>query len=87
MIDVPEIDIGPLRSEGSGALEVAEALDAACRQVGFFYVCGHGVDPGLQDRLDVLARQFLSRPAAEKGEIAMARGGARGEDGSRSAGN
>jgi len=75
MIVVPEIDIGPLRSGGRPADDVAAALDAACRHVGFFYIVGHGVDPALQDRLDALARRFFARPASEKQEIAMARGG------------
>jgi isopenicillin N synthase-like dioxygenase len=75
MAAVPEIDIGPLRHGGTGAAEVGARLDAACRQVGFFYLVGHGVDPSLQLRLDTLARQFFGRPVAEKEEVAMARGG------------
>jgi isopenicillin N synthase-like dioxygenase len=43
--------------------------------MGFFYVVGHGVDPALQVRIDLLAREFFARPEAEKQEIAMARGG------------
>lgn len=54
---------------------VAGAIDAACREVGFFYVVGHGVDPELVARLDRLSREFFARPEAEKGEIAMARAG------------
>jgi isopenicillin N synthase-like dioxygenase len=75
VVEVPEIDISPLRAAGPGAAAVASALDAACREVGFFYVVGHGVDPALTDRLDALARQFFARPDTEKAEIAMARGG------------
>jgi isopenicillin N synthase-like dioxygenase len=75
VIEVPEIDIASLRLGGPAAAAVGAALDAACRQVGFFYVVGHGVDPALQDRLDVLARQFFGRPEAEKAEIAMVHGG------------
>ncbi len=71
---VPEIDIGSLRSGGRPGNDVAAALDAACRHVGFFYVVGHGVDPALQDRLDTLARRFFALPEPEKQEIAMARG-------------
>jgi isopenicillin N synthase-like dioxygenase len=75
MVEVPEIDIGPLRAGGRGQTATAAAIDAACRQVGFFSVVGHDVDPDLQDRLDSLARQFFDRPRAEKNEIAMAGGG------------
>ena len=75
MCDVPEIDIRPFAAGGHEARKMAEALDAACRQIGFFAVVGHGVDPALQDRLDVLARQFFAQSEPEKEEIAMARAG------------
>jgi len=51
------------------------ATDRACREVGFFYVVGHGVDDALQQRLEGAARAFFARPDDEKAEIAMARGG------------
>jgi isopenicillin N synthase-like dioxygenase len=51
---------------------VAEQIGAACRDNGFFYATGHGVDPV---RLDGLAREFFALPEAEKMQIAMARGG------------
>jgi isopenicillin N synthase-like dioxygenase len=75
MVRVPEIDIGPLRDGGPPALAVAEALDAACREVGFFYIVGHGVDPALTARLESLAHLFFARPEVEKQEVAMTRGG------------
>jgi isopenicillin N synthase-like dioxygenase len=75
MAEVPEIDIRSLGAGGRGAMAAAGALDAACREVGFFSVVGHGVDPSLQDRLDTLARQFFDLPTPQKQEIAMARAG------------
>jgi isopenicillin N synthase-like dioxygenase len=73
--EVPVIDIGPLVT-GAGDLQgVARRLDAACREVGFFYVLGHGLDPDLSARLDALSRDFFERPEEEKAEIAMSRGG------------
>ena len=86
MPEIPEIDIGALRIEGTPLMDgerspgraverVAAEIDAACRDVGFFYVTDHGVDPGLERRLDALAREFFGRPEAEKAEIALARGG------------
>ena len=57
------------------ASDAAEHIDRACREVGFFYVVGHGVDEGLQERLETSARAFFARPEEVKGEIAMARGG------------
>ena len=72
---VPVIDVGPLVSGAGDVDSVARAIDAACRQAGFFSIVGHGVDPALQTRLDRLSRQFFARPTPEKAEIAMARGG------------
>lgn len=75
MVDLPVVDVGPLvRGTGEDAA-VAEAIDAACREVGFFYVDGHGVDPQLRRRLDDLSRRFLALPEEEKRAIAMGRAG------------
>jgi isopenicillin N synthase-like dioxygenase len=57
------------------ASAAGRAIDAACREVGFFSVVGHGVDPGLLERLDRHAREFFARPEAEKALVAMPRAG------------
>lgn len=57
------------------ASDAAAAIDHACRDVGFFYVVGHGVDDALQQRLEHAARAFFARPDAAKAEIAMTKGG------------
>jgi isopenicillin N synthase-like dioxygenase len=54
---------------------VPAAIDAACRETGFFYVAGHGLPPRLLADLDRAAREFFALPEASKMEIAMARGG------------
>ena len=71
---LPIIDISPLVS-GGDAVGVAQELDRACRENGFFYVVGHGVDEELQARLDALSREFFALPDDEKAAIAMERGG------------
>jgi isopenicillin N synthase-like dioxygenase len=55
--------------------DAAAQIDRACREVGFFYVVGHGVDDGLQQRLEDAARAFFARPDDEKARSAMANGG------------
>jgi isopenicillin N synthase-like dioxygenase len=67
--DVPVVD---LRDDEEA---VARQLDTACREVGFFYLAGHGLDPELAARLDALSREFFALPEEEKAEIAMQRGG------------
>lgn len=75
MAAVPLIDITALRGGRGDASEAADALDAACRDTGFFAITGHGVAPALRERLDELARSFFALPDDEKGTIAMVRGG------------
>lgn len=72
---LPIIDVAPLAADGAEKRQVAAKIDAACRQSGFFYVTGHGVDATLQRELQVLAREFFARPTAEKMQIDMSRGG------------
>ncbi len=73
--ELPLIDISPLRADGANLDDVARQIDRACRETGFFYVVGHGVDVGLQQRLNELSRVFFARPDDDKAEIAMALGG------------
>ena len=69
------IDITPLRDPGD-ASPVADEIRLACRECGFFYVTGHGVDQALQQRLEALSRDFFALPLADKMAIRMERGGA-----------
>jgi isopenicillin N synthase-like dioxygenase len=72
---LPVIDVSPLVT-GSGDLPgVAAQIGAACREVGFFYVVGHGVDEGLQARLEEQSRRFFAQSDEAKREIRMERGG------------
>ena len=70
---LPVIEVSPLFGADAAARAiVAAAIGRACRDNGFFYATGHGVDPA---RLDALAREFFALPEAEKHQIGMARGG------------
>ena len=71
---LPVIDISALVA-GDDAAETAAAIDLACREHGFFYVVGHGVDPDLQARLDRSARAFFALPDEVKAGITMERAG------------
>jgi isopenicillin N synthase-like dioxygenase len=74
---LPVIDVGPLVSGGQPAAlaQVAEQIQAACRDRGFFYVTGHGVGDGLVAELADASAEFFALPLARKLEIAMDRGG------------
>jgi isopenicillin N synthase-like dioxygenase len=74
---VPVVDVGALVEGGRAAQieSVGREIDAACRDVGFFYVVGHGVAPALLKGVDHAARRFFALSEGEKAEIAMARAG------------
>ena len=74
---VPIIDISPLVRGGTdGDVQaVAEQIDAACRELGFFVISGHGIDPQLRRDLDAAAREFFALPDETKADIAMPRAG------------
>jgi isopenicillin N synthase-like dioxygenase len=72
---LPLIDVDPLVTGRGDRRAAAAEIGAACREVGFFYAVGHGVEPELEERLVAESRRFFALPAAEKAEIAMERGG------------
>ena len=71
---VPIVDIEPLVSAADPG-PASRDIGRACRDCGFFYIVGHGVDEDLQQRLETLSRSFFAQDLATKMEIAMARGG------------
>ena len=71
-MELPVIDIAPLRSADSAAqMNVAAEIGAACRDVGFFYITGHGVDAAVLDGAFVAAREFFRQPVAEKAKLSI----------------
>jgi isopenicillin N synthase-like dioxygenase len=71
---LPVIDVAPLVSGTGDPSRVASEIDRASREVGFFYVVGHGIDGALVERLESSAREFFALPDAEKAAIAMEHG-------------
>lgn len=53
----------------------ADAIGAACRDLGFFYATHHGIGADTLADLDAASRRFFALPEARKLDIAMARGG------------
>ncbi|MCM0620882.1 isopenicillin N synthase family dioxygenase [Nocardioides bruguierae] len=74
---VPTVDITPYVAAGTAAERAAcaAAMDAACREVGFVQVAGHGVPPAVEDAFaaaldaffgqDLEAKKAVVRPAHE----------------------
>ncbi|AFY31162.1 isopenicillin N synthase family oxygenase [Calothrix sp. PCC 7507] len=72
---VPIIDIQPLVFGKGDRSVVADQIAQACREWGFFYIIGHGVDEELQQRLEQLSRGFFAQDLETKLAIRMALGG------------
>jgi isopenicillin N synthase-like dioxygenase len=72
---IPIIDIRPLIAGGDGLNSVAAQIRQACRDTGFFYIVGHGVDEQLQSQLEQLNQKFFAQDLATKMQIRMALGG------------
>ena len=67
---VPVIDIGPyFAGTPEGKRQVAEKLGRACREVGFYVLIGHGVDPTLVDQVETVSREFFDLPLDEKMKV------------------
>lgn len=71
------IDMAPLfdANAASARRDVADAIEAACRATGFFYVTGHRIPAQLLQLLDTASRRFFALPTEDKAAIAMAKGG------------
>jgi polar amino acid transport system ATP-binding protein len=54
---------------------IARAMSRACRDVGFFYVTGHGVPSAQIENLLTQSRRFFARPLADKLCIRMEKTG------------
>jgi isopenicillin N synthase-like dioxygenase len=72
---IPIIDVRELIAGTEGQRAVAEQIGQACRESGFFYVVGHGVDEALQHRLQTLSGQFFAQNTETKLQIRMGLGG------------
>lgn len=67
LTEVPVIDFAPFLSGDDAARQaVADEIARACREIGFFYIVGHGVPEACRSAVFAAAEAFYHRPAAEK---------------------
>lgn len=65
MTAIPVIDVAPLLNGSlEGANAVARELGRACRDVGFFYITGHGISEALMARVFESSAAFFGGPAS-----------------------
>jgi len=71
---IPVIDFSDACSPALAKREaVAWEIHKTCRDVGFFYLAGHGVEPGLIERQFAAAREFFALPREVKMAIDLAK--------------
>ncbi len=65
--ELPTIDIRDLAGDDLARRQaVADAIGRAAREVGFFYITGHGIDPALIAGIREAAKQIFALPMEEK---------------------
>jgi isopenicillin N synthase-like dioxygenase len=73
---IPIIDVTGLRAGSAAARDaVAAEIAVACRETGFFYIVGHGIEPSLIAQMFAQARAFFALPLATKLQIETGRSG------------
>lgn len=75
-VNIPILDISGCQNHRERRQSVALQLHKACREFGFFYIVGHGVDPKLTRRLEELSKIFFALELNTKMQIRMELGGA-----------
>ena len=71
---LPIIDVAPLGSDDEAAIQaVARTIGEACRNIGFFYIAGHGVPDDLSMRAYAQSACFFDLPLADKTALAISR--------------
>lgn len=69
---VPLIDIAPfLEGTEAGKAQVADAVDRACREIGFLVIKGHGVPDGLIADMYRVSAEYFALPTWEKMALKM----------------
>ena len=72
MSDIPVIDLGPYFDQGqTGSELVAQQINQAMLNVGFFMVRNHGIDKKIIGDLFESSKQYFDLPLSEKQKLAM----------------
>jgi isopenicillin N synthase-like dioxygenase len=73
--DIPVIDLTGSEVAGSAAeAAVVGDIDRACREIGFFSLCGHGIAPAVFEDANRSLAEFFARPLADKQRCRLATG-------------
>jgi len=68
---LPVINIQPFLNGSKNINQIIKQLDEASRNVGFFYIEGHGISPSLVEDSINISREFFNLPLEEKNKISI----------------
>ncbi len=68
---LPVLDISRLNAGSAERQAFLDDLRRTAHEIGFFYIGGHGINPGLISEMLALARRFFDLPADDKLAIEM----------------
>ena len=71
-IRLPVIDLSLLQGDPCQQKQLSEQLRKAARDIGFFYLRGHGISDDLIRTVQQIARRFFELPEADKLTVRMA---------------
>ncbi|MCF3195499.1 isopenicillin N synthase family dioxygenase [Pseudomonas bubulae] len=71
IIALPTLDLSLLEGTAAQRQGLLDDLRHAARDVGFFYLTGHGIDSALLQQVQDQARQFFALPDSEKAAVGM----------------
>ena len=71
IIALPTLDLSLLERSAAQRQGLLDDLRHAARDVGFFYLTGHGIDSALLQQVQDHARQFFALPDSEKAAVGM----------------
>ena len=63
---IPQIDLSHARRSAAAEHAIAMQIDRACREIGFFTVKGHGIEPSTFENAYVASQRFFALPEDEK---------------------
>ena len=71
---LPLLNVAPFLDapDSEAAQEFVSALRRACREPGFCYLEGHGVDPNIEQAAAAAAQKFFAQPAKERAKLEIA---------------
>ncbi|MFA3761599.1 isopenicillin N synthase family dioxygenase [Yersinia sp. 2466 StPb PI] len=70
---LPLLDLSLLNGSETERQAFLVDLRHAARDIGFFYLTGHGIDPALLQQIQTLSREFFALPDEDKLAVAMVR--------------